>query len=57
MSDEESMPRLTHLDEQGQARMVDVSAKTTTRREAVATGRVVMAPKTLAAWRRVMRLR
>jgi len=51
MSDEESMPRLTHLDEQGQARMVDVSAKATTRREAVATGRVVMAPATLAALR------
>jgi cyclic pyranopterin phosphate synthase len=33
-------PRLTHLDESGAARMVDVSGKPETRREAVATGRV-----------------
>jgi cyclic pyranopterin monophosphate synthase len=33
-------PRLTHVDESGAARMVDVSAKPETRREAVATGRV-----------------
>ena len=40
--------RLTHVDEQGRARMVDVSAKAVTTREATATGRIVMAPETLA---------
>ena len=40
--------RLTHIDEQGRARMVDVSAKAVTTREATATGRIVMAPETLA---------
>ena len=39
---------LTHLDARGQARMVDVSAKPETAREAVAEGLVVMAPATLA---------
>ena len=33
-------PRLTHVDDSGAARMVDVSAKDVTRRQAVATGRV-----------------
>jgi len=33
-------PRLTHVDESGAARMVDVSEKSVTTREAVATGRV-----------------
>jgi cyclic pyranopterin phosphate synthase len=37
------MTRLTHLDEQGAARMVDVSAKADTVREAIATGRITMA--------------
>ncbi len=32
----------THIDEQGNARMVDVSEKAVTRREAVATGRIRM---------------
>ncbi len=41
------MPDFTHIDEQGKARMVDVSAKPPTEREAVATGRVVMRPETL----------
>ena len=40
--------RLTHLDEQGRARMVDVSGKAETAREAVAAGVVSMAPRTLA---------
>jgi cyclic pyranopterin phosphate synthase len=40
--------RLTHLDETGAARMVDVSAKPATLREAQARGRVVMAPATAA---------
>ncbi|QNN51566.1 cyclic pyranopterin monophosphate synthase MoaC [Nocardioides mesophilus] len=34
------VPRLTHVDESGAARMVDVSAKEVTARVAVATGRV-----------------
>ncbi|MBI4282652.1 MAG: cyclic pyranopterin monophosphate synthase MoaC [Chloroflexi bacterium] len=38
---------LTHLDERGQARMVDVSAKPETAREAIARGRVFMQPETL----------
>ena len=40
--------RLTHFDEEGRAAMVDVSAKAETGRVAVAGGRVVMAPETLA---------
>ncbi len=39
--------RLTHLDEAGRARMVDVSGKPVTTREALAQGRVRMAPETL----------
>ncbi len=41
------MTGLTHLDAAGQARMVDVSAKTPTDRIAVAEGSVVMLPATL----------
>ena len=40
--------RLTHLDRRGRARMVDVSTKAITRREAVARGEVTMRPETLA---------
>jgi cyclic pyranopterin monophosphate synthase len=40
--------RLTHLDEAGRARMVDVGDKDVTRRTAVAACRVVMAPATAA---------
>lgn len=43
-----SDPHLTHLDEHGAARMVDVSAKQPTRREALAAGEVHMQPETLA---------
>ena len=39
---------LSHLDERGAARMVDVGAKPDTRRVAVARGRVEMRPETLA---------
>lgn len=39
---------LTHFDTQGQAHMVDVGAKTETRRVAVATGRISMLPATFA---------
>jgi len=42
------MTRLTHLDEGGRARMVDVSDKAATAREAVAEGFVRMSPATLA---------
>lgn len=39
---------LSHLDRQGQAQMVDVSAKPVTAREAIAVGCVTMQPQTLA---------
>jgi len=39
---------LTHIDADGRARMVDVSDKATTAREATARGRIVMKPDTLA---------
>lgn len=42
------MSRLTHLDEQGNAHMVDVSAKEVTSRTAVAYAEVQMLPETLA---------
>ncbi|MGH3313738.1 MAG: cyclic pyranopterin monophosphate synthase MoaC [Streptomyces sp.] len=38
-------PHLTHLDEGGAARMVDVSGKEVTARTAHATGRVVVSPR------------
>lgn len=38
---------LSHIDESGRARMVDVSAKSVTEREAVARGTVRMQPQTL----------
>lgn len=42
------MSSLTHFDPQGQAHMVDVSAKPATHRIAIATGRIDMQPQTLA---------
>ncbi|HEX5691328.1 MAG TPA: cyclic pyranopterin monophosphate synthase MoaC [Roseiflexaceae bacterium] len=42
------MSELTHLDEHGHARMVDVGAKDNTQREAIARGSVQMQPETLA---------
>lgn len=39
---------LSHLNERGEARMVDVSAKSATERSAVAEGFIAMAPATLA---------
>jgi len=42
------MTGLSHFDDQGRARMVDVSDKAVTDRVAVAEGRVRMAPGTLA---------
>jgi len=41
------MSKLTHIDERGKAKMVDVTTKTTTAREAVAKGSVYMKPETL----------
>lgn len=45
------MSRLTHLDETGAARMVDVSGKAVTARDAVATGRITMSAEAAAAIR------
>jgi len=44
--------RLSHIDEAGRARMVDVTSKDETVRVAVAKGRVVMRPETLALLQR-----
>ena len=45
------MNRLTHLDESGAARMVDVGGNAESDRSATAEGRIRMAPATLAAVR------
>jgi cyclic pyranopterin phosphate synthase len=45
------MARLTHLDEAGAARMVDVSGKDVTEREALAEAVVVLSPEAFAAVR------
>jgi cyclic pyranopterin phosphate synthase len=45
---DEAYGRLSHIDDAGRARMVDVSAKTDTKREATARGRIVMRRETLA---------
>ncbi len=39
---------LTHIDDNGRARMVDVGDKAVTERQAIARGRVTMQPETLA---------
>lgn len=50
MADDPSHPNeLTHVDETGRARMVDVGDKPATERRAVASGRLSMAPATLRA--------
>ncbi len=49
MSTDSPAPRLSHLDSQGQAQMVNVAAKPVSRREAIARGQVRMAATTLAA--------
>jgi len=41
------MSKLTHLDEKGEAAMVDVSEKAMTERIAIAEGHIVMLPETL----------
>lgn len=45
------MSQLTHLDAEGKAHMVDVSEKRETARRAVARGRVLLAPETIALLR------
>ncbi len=45
------MADLTHLDEAGAARMVDVGGKPVTKRAATATGRITMSAEALAAIR------
>ncbi|HAE58871.1 MAG TPA: cyclic pyranopterin monophosphate synthase MoaC, partial [Anaerolineae bacterium] len=42
------MTQLTHLDDQGRAKMVDVGHKDDTERIAIARGEIVMKPETLA---------
>lgn len=42
------MAKLTHLDEQGHARMVDIGGKDTTHRTATAKAEVLLSPETLA---------
>jgi cyclic pyranopterin phosphate synthase len=44
-------PRLAHLDAAGQARMVDVSGKEVSSRQARASGRVLLSPAAVAALR------
>lgn len=41
-------PRLTHIDESGQAHMVDVGAKPDTDRTAIARGEILLKPETVA---------
>jgi cyclic pyranopterin phosphate synthase len=38
----QSAPTLSHVNQQGKAKMVDVAAKDDTQREAVASGKVLM---------------
>ncbi len=45
------MPKLTHLDSKGAARMVDVSGKRTTRRRAIAEAEVRLGARAYAALR------
>ena len=43
------MKNFSHLDSRGQVKMVDVSAKPSVRRQAVARGEILLQPATLAA--------
>ena len=45
------MTQLSHVDEEGRMRMVDTSDKETTSRRAIASGRVLMSPTTVATIR------
>lgn len=46
------MPKLTHLDSKGRARMVDVSEKTTTSRRAIAASFIRLSKQTLSLLRK-----
>ena len=48
MQEKNQVNALSHLNDRGEARMVDVSDKATTRRQAVAVGQIKMSSKTLA---------
>src|SRR5205085_1285564 len=48
---EQTQPQLSHLDEEGRIKMVDVGAKAITNRTAEASGFVKMSPATVAAIR------
>ena len=48
---ESGTPRLTHVDESGAARMVDVSGKEITARVATASGRVLVSPEVIGLLR------
>lgn len=48
LTDGDKMTDFTHLDKEGRVRMVDVGDKSPTKRVAVAGGRVIMQPETLA---------
>src|SRR5882724_5308817 len=47
------MPKLSHYDKRGKARMVDVTEKSVTQRSAVAHAFVKMSPRVLAAVRKL----
>ncbi|MBZ8182429.1 cyclic pyranopterin monophosphate synthase MoaC [Oscillatoria salina] len=49
MQEQRENQKLTHLNAEGEAQMVDISKKQSTRREAIAVGRVRMSAETLAA--------
>ena len=49
MQEKNNLKSLSHLNQQGEAQMVDVSGKKTTRRQAIATGRIKMSSATLEA--------
>ncbi len=51
MSESANVGRLTHVDETGAARMVDVSGKDVTVRTATASGRVLVSPEVVALLR------
>ncbi len=46
------MKRLTHIDEEGKAKMVDISAKPVTQREALASCLIKLSPKTVTLIRK-----
>lgn len=49
MQEKNQLNSLSHLNDRGEAQMVDVSEKKVTRREAIAVGKVRMSSETLAA--------